>query len=59
MPKKMNKKGNPETHQDLKGFDIRINEFGQIEGSMDVDKINKFLNQKVNDKKLKDRKGTL
>jgi hypothetical protein len=56
MPKKMNKKGSPETHRDLKGFDIKVNEFGQIEGSMNVDQINDFLNKQVEDKKLKNRK---
>jgi hypothetical protein len=57
MPKKMRKKGDPETHSELKGFDIKVNEFGQIVGSFEVDKINTFLNGSVEDKKLKDRSG--
>lgn len=55
MPKKIPKKGIPEAHEDLKGFDIKINEFGQIISTMPVDKLNKFLNHNVDDKKLKDQ----
>ena len=54
MPKKIPKKGTPEAHEDLKGFDIRINEFGQIISTMPVDRLNRFLNDNVEDKKLKD-----
>jgi len=46
---------NPKTHEDLKGFDIKINEFGEIISSYSVDKLNGFLNDNVEDKKLKDR----
>jgi len=31
MPKKKPKKGNPEVHDELKGFDIKINEFASEE----------------------------
>ena len=54
MPKKIPKKGIPEAHEELKGFDIRINEFGQIISTMPVDRLNRFLNDNVEDKKLKD-----
>ena len=40
------------THPDLGIFDISVSEFGEIEGSMSIDKINEFLNQNVKDKKL-------
>ena len=53
----MKKDGEPETHSELSGFDIKVNEFGQIIGSFEVDKINKFLNDSVEDKKLLDRSG--
>lgn len=56
MPKKKPKKGKPEVHEDLKGFDIRINEFGEIITNFEVDKVNEFLNENVDDKKLRDRK---
>jgi hypothetical protein len=49
------KKKDPEIHDDLKGFDIKINEFGEIVSSYSVDKLNSFLNDNVDDKKLKDR----
>lgn len=52
MPKKKPKKGKPEVHDKLKGFDIKINEFGEIVSSFNVDKINEFLDENVEDKKL-------
>lgn len=50
---KKKKKKDPEVHNELDGFNIKINEFGEITSSMDVDKLNKFLNENVEDKKLK------
>ena len=55
MPKKKPKKGEPEVHNDLKGFDIKINEFGEITSNFEVDKLNNFLNDNVKDKKLTDK----
>ena len=55
MPKKMNQKGKPTVHDELQGFDIKINEFGVMETSYNVDKLNEFLNENVEDKKLVDR----
>lgn len=46
MPKKFKKKGSPEVHKDLEGFDIRINSFGEMESNFSIDRINDFLNQK-------------
>lgn len=40
----------------LGDFDIVIDSFGKIQSNYDVDKINEFLNQNVDDKKLKNRK---
>lgn len=48
-------KKKPKTHKDLKGFDIKINEFGEIISTYSVEQLNEFLNDKVEDKKLKDR----
>ena len=39
-------------HPDLGKFDVSVTEFGEIEGSMSIDKINKFLDKNVKDKKL-------
>ena len=55
MPKKKPKKGKPEVHDDLKGFDIKIDEFGEIKSNLNIDKINSFLNENVEDKKLTNR----
>lgn len=56
MPKKKPQKGNPEVHEDLQGFDIKINEFGEIISNYKVDKLNEFLNENVDDKKLREKK---
>ncbi len=49
------KNARPKVHKDLDGFDIKINSFGEIVTSFDMDKINEFLNKNVDDKKLRDR----
>ncbi|EAZ82333.1 hypothetical protein [Algoriphagus machipongonensis] len=56
MAKKKKKKAiDPKVHDDLKGFKMDINSFGEISSSFPIDKINEFLNKNVEDKKLKDR----
>ncbi len=55
MPKKKSTKGEPEVNKELEGFNIRINEFGEITSDFNVDKINSFLDKNVDDKKLKNR----
>ncbi|WP_373523998.1 hypothetical protein [Aquiflexum sp.] len=55
MAKKSKKEENPKVHKDLDGFKMNINSFGEISSSFPIDKINEFLNQNVEDKKLKDR----
>lgn len=52
MPKKMKKKGNPNVHEELKGFDITINELGEMQSTYSIDKLNTFLDENVEDKKL-------
>ncbi len=44
MPKKLKQDGDPELHEDLEGFHISVNRFGEVEGSMGLDRINSFLN---------------
>ncbi len=56
MSKKKDKKDKPEVHGELSGFDIKINEFGEIVSSFGVEKINEFLNENVDDKKLREKK---
>ena len=50
--KKKKKQEVAETHPDLKGLDIRVNEFGEIISNISVEKLNEFLNKNVVDKKL-------
>ena len=45
----------PKVNKELEGFDVKIDSFGQLKSSLEIDKINKFLNQNVDDKKLRDR----
>lgn len=47
----------PKVHPELEGFDVKINSFGEIISTYDIEKINEFLNKNVVDKKLKDREG--
>lgn len=54
MSSKRNKK-KPKVNPELEGFDVEINKFGEIKSSFDIDKLNEFLNENVEDKKLKDR----
>lgn len=55
MPKKKSSKGKPEVNEKLKGLDIKINKLGAIDLNYDIDELNKFLNENVVDKKLKDK----
>src|SRR5439155_16196673 len=45
----------PKVHEDLKGLDLNINEFGEIISNIDIDKVNEFLTKTVPDKKLINR----
>jgi len=58
MPKKKPLKGEPEVNEAIKGFDIRINEFGEIVSNFEIERIKEFLDERIEDKKLpeKDRK---
>jgi hypothetical protein len=47
--KKQNK---PRVHTELRGFEVTINQFGELQSSMNIEKINDFLNRNVDDKKL-------
>jgi len=54
------KKGKKEANinEDLKGFDIKINEFGEIIRNKPIDDLNEFLDENVEDKKLNKAKDT-
>ena len=53
--KRLNKRETPKVNPELDGFDIKIDTFGEIQTNYNIDKINKFLNRHVDDKKLRDR----
>lgn len=57
MPRKKKKPLEPKSvrpsfHERLSGFDIRINPFGEMESTFEIDQLNKFLNEEVKDKKI-------
>jgi len=58
MPKKKRepKEEQPKVHDELKGFDIKISEVGEIRTNLRIEKLNEFLNENVEDKKLADNK---
>ena len=53
-PKKTKEPTSP-TNTEIEGFNIKINEFGEIVCTHSMDKINDFLDDNVEDKKLKER----
>lgn len=54
--KKADKKNEkPKVNEELEGFNLNVDSFGEIQSSLSIDKINDFLNKNVEDKKLKDR----
>ncbi|SKC73201.1 hypothetical protein [Ohtaekwangia koreensis] len=58
MSKKEKKPANtpkPRVHKELQGLDITIDQFGEIKSSMNIEKINDFLDKNVDDKKLAER----
>lgn len=53
MPKKLDRKKKAEVHKDLDGFEININSFGEMETSLNIEKLNSFLDKNLVDSKLK------
>jgi len=52
---KILKKGIPENNENLPGFDIHINSFGEVQSTYDIDEVNDFLNENLADKKLRNK----
>jgi hypothetical protein len=48
-------KNKPQLDPALDGFNITINSFGEIRSTIDVSRLNEFLDENVADKKLVDR----
>lgn len=49
------KKDKAKVHEDLDGFELKVDSFGEIKSNLPIEKLNEFLNKNVEDKKLKDR----
>ncbi len=49
------KRESPKVNPDLEGFDIKIDTFGEIKSNYNIEKINRFLDKNVEDKKLVNR----
>jgi hypothetical protein len=54
--KKTTTKSKAKINPDLEGLSVNINSLGEVVTSYDIDKLNQFLNENVDDKKLRDRK---
>ncbi|MBN8576012.1 MAG: hypothetical protein KF775_07520 [Cyclobacteriaceae bacterium] len=59
MAKKKSKPGKkqskPRVHKELSGFEVSIDQFGELKTNMAIEKLNEFLNENVDDKKLAER----
>jgi hypothetical protein len=53
--RKPDNKPKPKVHKELQGFDVSIDQFGEIQSNMRIEKINEFLDKNVDDKKLAER----
>ena len=53
------KQGKPRVHKELDGFEVSIDTFGEIKANINIEKINRFLDDNVEDKKLVEREETL
>ncbi len=49
------KQGKPRVHKELTGFEISIDQFGELKSNMAIEKLNEFLDDNVDDKKLIER----
>ncbi len=53
------KQGKPRVHKELNGFEISIDQFGELKSNLAIEKLNAFLDENVGDKKLIERKEKL
>jgi hypothetical protein len=49
------KQGKPRVHKDLSGFEVSIDQFGELKSNLSIEKLNEFLDKNVDDKKLAER----
>jgi len=55
MEKDNTNKDKPEVHEELEGFEIKIDELGNVVSTVKKEDLNKFLDENVEDRKLKER----
>jgi hypothetical protein len=53
MARKPRKNEKPTVNPELSGFEVKINEFGEIISTIDIQKLNSFLDENVEDKKFR------
>lgn len=53
MGRKVKRGETPQINPELVGFDIKINEFGEIVSTIEIGKLNEFLDRNVDDKKFR------
>jgi hypothetical protein len=53
MGRKSRKTEKPQVNPELSGFEVSINEFGEIQSNMDVSVLNTFLDKRIDDKKFR------
>ncbi len=52
---KPSKESKARVHKELDGFEVSIDQFGELRSNMKIEKINEFLDRNVDDKKLAER----
>jgi hypothetical protein len=53
MARKIKNNKTPQVNPELQGFNIHINEFGEIISNIDIGRLNSFLDERVDDKKFR------
>ncbi len=54
MKSKKTKDKKAHVHPELEGFELQINSFGEMSSNFTVERINDFLNKKVDDRKMQE-----
>lgn len=54
-PGKKEEAKKPRVHKALEGFEVSIDQFGELKSNMSIETINAFLDKNVEDKKLAER----
>lgn len=57
--KKTSDKPKAKINPELEGLSVNINSMGEVVTSYDIDKLNAFLNENIDDKKLRNREDVV